>query len=206
MNKSIHKSDGLYIVVSAPSGTGKTTVLREVMKLCPNMLFSISYTTRQPRLGERDGKDYYFISEDVFRERITQGEFAEWEENYGFLYGTSVRTMKEFLEKGYDLVLDIEPRGAKKLKINYPDGVFVFIVPPSIDELKKRLDRRGGESEQIVGKRMNKALDEIKEMMWYDYIIINDRIDTAVDTLKSIYVAEKRKRERVVKNIMDFFV
>ena len=206
LNKSIHKSDGLYIVVSAPSGTGKTSILREVMKLCPNMLFSVSYTTRPPRLGERDGKDYYFISEEVFRERITQGEFAEWEENYGFLYGTSARTMKDFLEKGYDLVLDIEPRGAKKLKINYPDGVFVFIVPPSIDELKKRLNRRGGESEQIVGKRMNKALDEIREMMWYDYIIINDRIEIAVDTLKSIYVAEKRKRERVVKYIMDFFV
>ncbi|MEN6321775.1 MAG: guanylate kinase [Syntrophaceae bacterium] len=206
MNKNIHKSDGLYIVVSAPSGTGKTSILREVMKLCPNMLFSISYTTRPPRLGEKDGKDYYFISEEIFRERITQGEFAEWEENYGFLYGTSTRTMKEFLEKGYDIVLDIESRGAKKLKTNYPDGIFVFIVPPSIDELKKRLNRRGGESEQIVEKRMNKALDEIKEMMWYDYIIINERIDTAIDTLRSIYVAEKRKRERVVKNIMDFFV
>jgi guanylate kinase len=207
LNKSdVNKSEGLYIVVSAPSGTGKTSILREVMKICPNMLFSISYTTRPPRPGEKDGKDYYFISEGAFRERIAQGEFAEWEENYCFLYGTSMRTMKEFLGKGFDLVLDIETRGAKKLRKNYPEGIFVFILPPSIDELKKRLSRRGGESEHIIEKRMNKALDEIKEMVWYDYIIINDRIDTAVDTLKSIYVAEKSRRERVVNNIKDLFV
>jgi guanylate kinase len=170
------------------------------------MFFSISYTTRPPRPGEKDGKDYYFISEETFRERIAQGEFAEWEENYGALYGTSVRTMKEFLEKGFDLILDIESRGAKALKKNYPDGVFVFILPPSIDELKKRLNRRGGESEQIIEKRMKKALDEIKEMIWYDYIIINDRIDASVDTLKSIYVAEKSKRERMINKLKDLFV
>ena len=207
LNKSdFNKSEGLYIVVSAPSGTGKTSILREMMKMCPNMFFSISYTTRPPRPGEKDGKDYYFISEETFRERIAQGEFAEWEENYGALYGTSVRTMKEFLEKGFDLILDIESRGAKALKKNYPDGVFVFILPPSIDELKKRLNRRGGESEQIIEKRTKKALDEIKEMIWYDYIIINDRIDASVDTLKSIYVAEKSRRERMINKLNDLFV
>jgi guanylate kinase len=204
LNKmDLNKSEGFYIVVSAPSGTGKTSILREVLKICPNMLFSVSYTTRPPRPGEKDGKDYYFISEEAFRDQIAQGEFAEWEENYGFLYGTSMRTMKAFLEKGFDLVLDIESRGAKTLKKNYPGGVFVFVLPPSIDELKKRLNRRGGESEHIMEKRVNKALDEIKEIIWYDYIIINDRIDTAVDTLRSIYVAEKSKKERLVNTIRD---
>jgi guanylate kinase len=204
LNKmDLNKSEGFYIVVSAPSGTGKTSILREVLKICPNMLFSVSYTTRPPRPGEKDGKDYYFISEEAFRDQIAQGEFAEWEENYGFLYGTSMRTMKAFLEKGFDLVLDLESRGAKTLKKNYPGGVFVFVLPPSIDELKKRLNRRGGESEHIMEKRVNKALDEIKEIIWYDYIIINDRIDTAVDTLRSIYVAEKSKKERLVNTIRD---
>ena len=207
MNKSyLNKAEGLYIVVSAPSGTGKTSILREVLKSCPNMIFSVSYTTRPPRQGEEDGKDYYFVSEEFFRERISRGEFAEWEENYGCLYGTSANTMKAFLEKGFDLILDLESRGAKTLKKDYPGGVFVFILPPSIDELKKRLNRRGFESEQTLNKRMDKALDEIKEIIWYDYMIINDKIDTAVDVLRSIYIAEKSKRERLVNKIKDFLV
>lgn len=207
MNKSDFKdSDGLYFVVSAPSGTGKTSVLREVLKLCPNMLFSVSYTTRPPRPDEQEGKDYYFISDKAFRDRINQGEFAEWEEYSGNLYGTSTKTMKAFLEKGLDLILDVETRGAKTLKKIYPGGIFVFILPPSIDELKNRLNKRGFESEQVKNKRMDKALDEIKEIVWYDYIIVNDRIENAVDTLRAIYVAEKCRRERSANKIKCFLV
>jgi guanylate kinase len=202
----LNKSEGLYIVVSAPSGTGKTSILREVLKTCPNMLFSVSYTTRPPRQGEEDGKDYYFVSEESFRDRISLGEFAEWEENYGCLYGTLANTMKTFLDKGFDLILDLESRGAKTLKKGYPGGVFVFILPPSIDELKKRLKRRGFESEQTVNKRMDKAIDEIGEIIWYDYVIINDKIETAIDVLRSIYVAEKSRRERLVNKIKDFLL
>jgi len=205
LNKNnLNKSEGMYIVVSAPSGTGKTSILREVLKTCPNMLFSVSYTTRAPRQGEEDGKDYYFVSEEAFRNSISRGEFAEWEENYGCLYGTSTKTMKTFLEKGFDLILDLDSRGAKTLKKNYPGGVLVFILPPSIGELKKRLKRRGFESEQTVNKRMDKAIDEIGEIIWYDYVIINDKIETAIDVLRSIYVAEKSRRERLVNKINDF--
>jgi len=194
----------LYIVVSAPSGSGKTSILREVLKQCPNIHFSVSYTTRPPRQGEEDGKDYYFVSEEAFRERIARGEFAEWEENYGCLYGTSAKTMKAFLEKGFDLILDLDSRGAKTLKKNYPGGAFVFILPPSIGELKKRLKRREFENEQTVNKRMDKALDEIREIVWYDYIIINDKIKNAIDALRSIYLAEKSRRERLMNKIKDF--
>ncbi|HVO66090.1 MAG TPA: guanylate kinase [Syntrophales bacterium] len=205
MNKNnLNKSEGMYIAVSAPSGTGKTTILREVLKQCPNMLFSVSYTTRPPRQGEEDGKDYYFISEQAFRDRISRGEFAEWEENYGSLYGTSAKTMKAFLEKGFDLILDLDSRGAKTLKKNYPGGVFVFILPPSIGELKKRLKRREFENEQTVNKRMDKALDEIREIIWYDYVIINDKIENAIDVLRSIYLAEKSRRERLMNKIKEF--
>lgn len=207
MNRNnFNKSEGMYIVVSAPSGTGKTSILRDVLKTCPNMLFSVSYTTRPPRQGEEDGKDYYFVSEDAFRDRISRGEFAEWEENYGCLYGTSAKTMKTFLEKGFDIILDLDSRGAKTLKKNYPGGVFVFILPPSIGELKKRLKRRGFESEQTVNKRMDKALDEIREIICYDYVIINDKIESAIDVLRSIYVAEKSRRARLVNKIKDFIV
>jgi guanylate kinase len=198
--------EGLYIVVSAPSGTGKTSILREFLKMYPNLLFSVSYTTRPRRPGEKDGKDYYFISEEAFKDKLDRGEFAEWEENYGYLYGTSSKTMKEFLQKRFDLVLDLDWRGAKTLKKNYPGGVFVFILPPSTSELEKRLRGRGVESKQDIDKRLAKALDGIKETIWYDYLIFNDNLETAVDTLRSIYVAEKSRRERLAHKIKDFLV
>ncbi|MGD1151881.1 MAG: guanylate kinase [Syntrophales bacterium] len=198
---------GLYIVVSAPSGTGKTSILRKVLKMCPNLLFSVSYTTRPRRPGEKDGKDYYFISEEAFKDKVDRGEFAEWEENYGYLYGTSSKTMKELLhllQKGFDIILDLDWRGAKTLKKNYPGGVFVFILPPSTRELERRLRGRGVESKQNIDKRLAKALDEIKEIIWYDYLIFNDHLETAVDTLRSIYVAEKSKKERLAYKIKEF--
>lgn len=204
--KDTQNLEGLYVVVSAPSGTGKTSILREVLRMCPNLLFSVSYTTRPRRPGEKDGKDYYFITEEAFKDKLDRGEFAEWEENYGYIYGTSSKTMKEFLQKGFDLVLDIDWRGAKTLKKNYPGGVFVFILPPSTDELEKRLRGRGVESKQNIDKRLAKALDEIKEIIWYDYLIFNDHLETAVDTLRSIYVAEKSKRERLAYKIKEFLL
>jgi guanylate kinase len=199
------KARGFFIVVSAPSGTGKTSITREVLKICPNVLFSVSYTTRPPRPGEEDGKDYCFVTEEAFRERIVQGEFAEWEEYSGYLYGTSAKTMNAFLEKGFDLLLDIEPRGAGALKKNYPGGIFVFILPPSMDELKRRLDGRGFDNEEQMKERLDRAMDEIREVAWYDYVIFNDRLESAIDQLRSIYVAEKNRRERVAGRIKDFF-
>ena len=203
-NADSQKPEGLYIVVSAPSGTGKTSILQKVLRMCPNLLFSVSYTTRPRRPREKDGKDYYFITEEEFKEKLDRGEFAEWEENYGYLYGTSLETMKEFLQKGFDLVLDIDWRGAKSLKKNYPGGVFVFILPPSKQELEKRLRGRGVESKENIDKRLAKALDEIKEIVWYDYVVFNDHLETAVDTLRSIYVAEKSKRQRLTHKIKEF--
>lgn len=202
----VGETKGLFIVVSAPSGAGKTTILRKVLKSCPNVLFSVSYTTRPPRPGEEDGRDYFFVTEEAFRERIIQGEFAEWEEYSGYLYGTSAKMMGAFLEKGFDLMLDIEPRGAKALKKNYPGGVFVFILPPSISELRRRLDQRGSDNKKVIDERMNRVLDDIREVVWYDYVIFNDRLESAIDQLRSIYVAEKHKRERLAEKIQDFLV
>ena len=203
-NSKPEKTRGLFIVVSAPSGAGKTSIIREVLKMCPNVLFSVSYTTRPPRFGEENGKDYYFVTEKVFRESIARGEFVKWEEYSGYLYGTSAKTMEAFLNKGFDLILDIETRGASALKKNFPGGVFVFILPPSVNELKRRLEGRGFDNEQMVAERLNRALIEIREVTWYDYVILNERLESAIDQLKSIYVAEKARADRMAGKIKDF--
>ena len=194
----------MFLVVSAPSGTGKTSICRQVLKSCPDIRFSVSFTTRKPRPGEVDGRDYHFISEESFRERLERGEFAEWAENYGNLYGTSADIMDGWLCRGIDVMLDVEPRGAKALKEKYPGGVFVFILPPTLEELKDRLNRRGFESPEAIQRRFRKAMDEIQEVFWYDYIIFNDKLNEAIDHLRAIYLAEKSRRERLEARLQGF--
>jgi guanylate kinase len=190
----------LLMVVSAPSGAGKTSICKAIMRIYPDIRFSVSYTTRLPRPGEVNGKDYSFISEESFRQRIALGEFVEWVENYGQLYGTSKNTMDSFLETGQDLILDIEPRGAKTIRECYPRAVFVFILPPSLSELKARLAKRG-ESAAVMERRLQRSVDEIREALWYDYTVFNERLNEAVDQFRSIYVAEKSRRDRCLGRI-----
>lgn len=187
---------GLFLVVSAPSGTGKTTVCRKFLKQTPGIRFSVSCTTRSPRRGEVDGRDYHFIQEEEFRRRIAEGEFAEWAENYGNLYGTSVKTMREFLEKGEDLLLDVDTRGARALKKNFPGGIYVFILPPDLDALRARLSRRGSEARETMERRFSRAIEEIREAFGYDYVVCNDRVEEAVDCIRSIYIAERCRTAR----------
>jgi guanylate kinase len=198
------RQPGLLMVVSAPSGAGKTSICREILRRFPNVRFSVSYTTRPPRPGERIGKDYEFISVEEFRERIDRGEFAEWVENYGQLYGTSKETMDAFLTQGYDLILDIEPRGAKAIREHYPRGVFIFILPPSLSDLKSRLSLRG-ESAAVMERRLRSSLDEIREALWYDYIVFNETLEEAVDQFQAVYIAERSRRNRFAERIKAFF-
>jgi guanylate kinase len=200
----VERSQGLLMIVSAPSGSGKTSICREILRLFPNVRFSVSCTTRPPRPGEVNGTDYDFISGEEFRERIALGEFVEWVENYGQFYGTSKKTMDAFLEQGYDLILDIEPRGAKAIREHYPRGVFIFILPPSLPELKSRLSRRG-ESKTDMERRLRTSLDEIREAMWYDYIIFNERLNEAIDQFRAVYIAEKIRRDHCTERIEAFF-
>ncbi|HOJ51758.1 MAG TPA: guanylate kinase [Syntrophales bacterium] len=195
---------GLLLIVSAPSGTGKTTICRQVLKAFPHLDFSVSYTTRPRRPGEEDGRDYHFISEEEFKTRIERGEFIEWVINYDHYYGTSGKDLEEKLSRGRDVMLDVEFRGAQAIKEHYPDGVFVFILPPDLRELRSRLGKRGFESPEVIERRFNQALDEIKSIFWYDYVIFNDRLDEAVETLKAIYRAEKSRRSRLEARIKDF--
>ncbi len=202
--KGTGSGEGIFIVVAGPSGVGKTTLCTELIHQIPEIKFSVSYTTRPPRPFEVNGKDYFFISEKKFRERIKKGEFAEWAEKYGYLYGTSKETMTEYLRRGSDLILAVDTHGARTLKVGYPGGIFVFILPPSLKVLKERLTYRGAEKKASLDKRFNSAVEEIKETIWYDYVIINDRLESAVDHLRGIYLAEKSRRERMAKKIEDF--
>jgi guanylate kinase len=192
------------MVVSAPSGAGKTSVCREILRLFPNVRFSVSCTTRPPRPDEVNGKDYDFISKAEFRERLARGEFVEWVENYGELYGTSKTTMSGFLNQGCDLILDIEPRGAKAIREQYSQAIFIFILPPSLSELKSRLSLRG-ESADIMERRLRSSLDEIREALWYDYIIFNETLEEAVDRFRAVYIAERSRRGRFTERIEAFF-
>ncbi|MBN2283075.1 MAG: guanylate kinase [Deltaproteobacteria bacterium] len=199
------RAKGLMIVVSAPSGTGKTTICRNVLNLLPGLSFSVSHTTRKARRGEQDGRDYHFIEEDEFRRLADAGEFAEWAENYGHLYGTSRRVIDDMREQGHDILLDVDPQGAKNLKTIFPDGVFVFILPPTIGILRERLARRGSEDAGMLRRRLNRAVEEITEARWYDYVIINDTIKESTGALKAICTAEKH-RYRFSQNKIDDLV
>jgi len=195
---------GTFIVVSAPSGAGKSSICRRLLQVHPEIRFSVSCTTRSPRPGEIDGQDYFFLSPEEFQKRIEQGDFAEWEENFGNLYGTSMRAMKESLADGSTILLDIEPRGARKIKQKFRGGVFVFILPPSQEELLKRLEGRGHESPEVIQARYAEAERELQEIFWYDYVIFNDDLETAVNQLISIYIAQKCKISNLKKKIKQF--
>lgn len=195
---------GTFIVVSAPSGAGKSSICRRLLQAHPEIRFSVSCTTRSPRPGEIDGQDYFFLSPEEFQKRIEQGDFAEWEENFGNLYGTSMRAMKESLAAGATILLDIEPRGAKEIKKKFRGGVFVFVLPPSQEELLKRLEGRGHESPDVIQARYAEAERELQEIFWYDYVIFNDDLETAVNQLISIYIAQKCKISNLKKKIKQF--
>ena len=195
---------GLFIVVSAPSGAGKSSICQRLLQACPEIKFSVSYTSRGPRPNEVAGKDYHFISREEFQARIREGEFVEWIENYGHLYGTSGKVMEDCLKKGKDVLLDIEPRGARKIKQKFKKGIFVFVLPPSRAELLKRLEKRGHETKEVIKSRFEQAESELKEISWYDYVIFNDDLETAVRQLIAIYTAEKCKRSRLQGKIKEY--
>ena len=194
--KDADKKGGVAIVVTAPSGTGKTSICKEVLKMNPGLRFSASFTTRPPRPGEENGKDYYFVSEQEFHRRIAQGEFLEWVDHFGHLYGTSASNVSALRERGFDLILDLEPRGAKALKEKWSDGIFVFVLPPSLAELERRIRKRGFDTEEVIRERLDKATGEIKEVTWYDYVIFNEHLEEAIDCLRAIYIAERSRSVR----------
>ncbi|MCK9229631.1 MAG: guanylate kinase [Syntrophales bacterium] len=194
---------GIMMVVSAPSGTGKTTLCKELLRLYPLLRFSVSYTTRPPRPREIDGVDYRFVSPEEFAERDKQGEFIEKEEMFGHSYGTSRKDIEDILNDGGDVLIDVDTRGAKTLKEAWEEGVFIFILPPSHEVLRERLRRRGSEDESAIALRLSRAFDEINDNYWYDYVVFNDKLQNSVHILQSIYVAEKNRRIRQLDKLAE---
>jgi guanylate kinase len=193
------RREGLLFVVSAPSGAGKTTLCRALTDSLENLTHSISYTTRKPRPGEIDGRDYYFVTEERFRNMVRAGDFAEWAQVHSNLYGTSRRVIDEMRTGGTDVILDIDTQGAGQIKEKCQDAVFIFIMPPSLEILEERLRNRKSDNEDEIKKRMRRARDEIRDYTMYDYIIVNRDYERALAELRSIVLAE-RCRTRLVEH------
>ncbi|PID76701.1 MAG: guanylate kinase [Deltaproteobacteria bacterium] len=188
---------GTLFIISAPSGAGKTTLLGQVMDDLPGLTFSVSHTTRSPRSGEVQGAAYHFVSRDEFEQGIEQGDFLEWAEVHGNLYGTSRMSIEQQLAKGRDLILDIDTQGAGLIRENNSvSGVDIFIAPPSMKELEKRLRGRGTDTEDAVITRLNNAVMEMRQADKYQYLIVNDVLTESVDMLRAVIMAERAKRRK----------
>ena len=183
-------------IISAPSGAGKTTLCRGLLSSVRNIQESVSYTSRSPREGEVDGRDYSFVSAAVFREMMARGEFVEWAEVHGNLYGTSSRRLSEMLDGGTDVLLDIDTQGADQIRKTFRGGVFIFVLPPSLEILRRRIEDRGSNTREDMERRLMRAADEIRDFSLYDYVIVNDQLETALEQLTAIITAERlRVRE-----------
>ncbi len=177
---------GKLYIVSAPSGTGKTTLCHIIMETFDNIGYSISHTTRKPREGEAHGIDYYFVLKEEFETMVKEDKLAEWAEVHGNYYGTSVKFIRECLEAGRDVLLDIDVNGAKQITKKFPEAVTIFIMPPSMEKLRERLFSRGTDSIEVIEKRIKNAVDEIGEKNFYRHIVVNDNLDVASNEIKEL--------------------
>jgi guanylate kinase len=188
---------GLLLVVSSPSGAGKTTLCHRFVSEFPDIHFSVSYTTRRPRRGEEEGVDYRFVDDAAFDQMIAAGDFAEWAHVHGHRYGTTVAAVREAIEKGKDVLFDIDYQGGRQLKARFSaEAVMVFILPPSLGELERRLRTRATDSPEDIARRLDKAKEELTYYAFYDYLIVNDDLGKAYDFLRAIYRAAQCQIQR----------
>lgn len=195
---------GLLIVLSGPSGVGKGTVCQALRRRMPELVYSVSATTRPPRAGEQDGVNYFFKTREEFERMIARDELLEWAEYVGNYYGTPRKFVEETLAGGRDIILEIEVQGALQVKRRFPEGIFVFLLPPTLGELKNRIVMRGTESEDVIRSRMETALEELKLIEHYDYAVVNDRIEAATSRIEAILTAEHCKRNRVMPEVLQW--
>ena len=198
MNKRGRKmaKKGVLVVVSGPSGVGKGTILKKLIRENDNMRFAISATTRKPREGEQDGISYFFKTEEEFKDMIDNGELIEWVNYCGNFYGKPRKYVEQTLEEGYDVIVEVEVEGAQNIKKIYPESVLIFIMPPSIEELEERLKNRGTETQEVINSRMTRAKQEIAKLNVYDYCVVNETVDKAVESLVTIISAMKFRVEK----------
>lgn len=193
----------LIVVVSAPSGAGKTTLCQEAARRVPRLVHSVSYTTRAPRPDEHDERDYHFVDEATFRKMIEAGDFAEWAAVHDNLYGTSRLLLEKQFAEGLDVILDIDTQGAAILRRVYPGAAFVFVVPPTFALLETRLRQRRSDSQQEIRQRLARAREELQHYREYRYIVVNDIFDDAVKQLCSIITAERSRSDRMDLSFLD---
>lgn len=192
--------DLLLLIISSPSGAGKTTLTKDLLAHFPRLTFSVSHTTRAPRAGEEHGRDYHFVSREQFRTLVQQERFAEWAEVHGNFYGTSVDEIERCRENQLlGLVFDIDYQGARQIKAKRPDAVSVFILPPSIGTLRSRLRKRASDSEETISRRFGNALQEIEHYGLADYVIVNDDLEQAKQRLRSVVLAEQCRQWRMAQ-------
>ena len=191
-------SDLILLIISSPSGAGKTTLTRRLLQEFPELRFSVSHTTRQPRANEVDGQDYHFVSKSEFKQVLDDDGFAEWAEVHGNLYGTSVNEIELARAAGkVGVLFDVDYQGARQIKEKFPDAIGVFILPPSMEELRKRLDGRGSDDADSRKRRFDKAREEIGHYPFFDYMIVNDEVQQALAKLRGIVLAEGCRRRRL---------
>ena len=196
MSSLVHRT--CPVVLAAPSGAGKTSIARALVEDSEDVVFSVSATTRPARDHEVDGVDYHFLSETDFRAMIEADEFVEWAEVHGHLYGTSRQALQAALEDGRFLILDIDVQGAMRIRERVPDVVLVFVLPPSADALVERLTERGSEGEDTVARRIENARGELEQAAQFDYIVVNENLEQAIDEVRSIVSAESRRTDRAI--------
>lgn len=200
-----HRS-GVMLVVCAPSGAGKTTLIQRLLEEFPSLGFSISCTTRSPRIGEQDGKDYHFISTEEFLTRRQEGFFAEWAKVHGNFYGTPLKPLQEMLAQGEDILFDIDVQGAAQLRRSLSGGVYVFLFPPSLTELERRLRQRGTDDDETIARRIQDAKQEMEKSQWFDAWIVNNDLNHAYDELRAVFLTATLapcNRSSLITSIME---
>ena len=203
-NRRIDMSGNLF-VISAPSGAGKSTIIKALKERIEGLGYSISHTSRKPRGKENDGIEYHFLKKKAFRSMIDAGAFVEWAQVYDDLYGTSFSSLDEQTASGLDVLLDLDSQGAKNVKKHFKNSVLIYVLPPSLDILEKRLMARGTDDETVIKSRMEKTSSEIKQCVWYDYIIVNDDLEKAIKEAQAIIMSVRCRTDQQIPIVKEMF-